>query len=128
MTRRATTIRERRRTYRLARFAVLHRYHTHLTLQEVARTVAASPRSVQRAYAQFGTMSFHEELVARRLDAATRLLSDTPMAVAEVAQRVGYRQPPHFARMFRRHYGIAPSAYRARMLKARRQHSEASGA
>ncbi|MGH2898217.1 MAG: helix-turn-helix domain-containing protein [Solirubrobacteraceae bacterium] len=30
----------------------------------------------------------------------------------EVAQRVGYRQPAQFAKAFRRHHGLAPSAFR----------------
>lgn len=117
MTPRPSTLRERRRTYHLARVTVMRSYHRRLTLPEVAKTVAASPRQVQRAYAQFGATSFHGDLLARRLDAAARLLSDTSIAVVEVAQRVGYRQPAHFARMFRRRYGVAPSAYRARTIR-----------
>ena len=31
----------------------------------------------------------------------------------EVAHRVGYRQPAQFAKAFRRHQGLAPSAFRA---------------
>jgi AraC-like DNA-binding protein len=34
--------------------------------------------------------------------------------VREVAHRVGYRQPAQFAKAFRRHHGVSPSAYRSR--------------
>ena len=38
----------------------------------VAGAVSSSPRQVQRAYAQVGELSFHEDLLARRMRAARR--------------------------------------------------------
>jgi AraC-like DNA-binding protein len=125
---RPLTTSERRRMYRLARLTVMRSYHRPLTLEEVARTVAASPRQVQRAYAEFGTSTFHDDLSRRRLDAAARLLQGASIPVSDVARRVGYRQAGHFARAFRRRYRVSPSAYRAQSSQASRQGSgEASG-
>jgi AraC-like DNA-binding protein len=126
---RPLTLSERRRMYRLARLTVMRSYHKPLTLEEVARTVAASPRQVQRAYAEFGTSTFHDDLSRRRLDAAARLLLAASIPVSDVARRVGYRQSSHFARAFRRRYGLSPSEYRARLLQARpREQGEAIAA
>jgi AraC-like DNA-binding protein len=36
--------------------------------------------------------------------------------VRDVARRVGYRQPAQFAKAFRRHHGMSPSAYRTQRL------------
>jgi len=118
---RPLTTSERRRMYRLARLTVMRSYHRPLTLEEVARTVAASPRQVQRAYAEFGTSTFHDDLSRRRLDAAARLLQGASIPVSDVARRVGYRQSSHFARAFRRRYRVSPSAYRAQSSQASRQ-------
>ncbi len=115
---RPLTTSERRRMYRLARLTVMRSYHRPLTLEEVARTVAASPRQVQRAYAEFGKSTFHDDLTRRRLDAAARLLQGTSIPVSDVARRVGYRQSGHFARAFRRRYRVSPSTYRARSRQA----------
>jgi transcriptional regulator GlxA family with amidase domain len=40
------------------------------------------------------------------------LLQTTDLRVAEVAQRVGYRQAAQFAKAFRRHHGISPTGLR----------------
>jgi AraC-like DNA-binding protein len=40
------------------------------------------------------------------------MLTTRNLTVREVAHRVGYRQPAQFAKAFRRHHGLAPSAFR----------------
>jgi AraC family transcriptional regulator len=47
-----------------------------------------------------------------RMDAARRLLRETKKSVVEVALDVGYTNPSHFAQLFRRETGLAPSDYR----------------
>ncbi|MHB8235672.1 MAG: helix-turn-helix domain-containing protein, partial [Solirubrobacteraceae bacterium] len=89
------TLDSRRRLYLLARVVVARNYRRRLTLPAVSRAVSASPRQVQRAYAQFGHTSFQEDLRARRLTAAAQLLAEQPaICVRDVAQLVGYRQAP----------------------------------
>jgi AraC family transcriptional regulator, regulatory protein of adaptative response / methylphosphotriester-DNA alkyltransferase methyltransferase len=109
---------ERRRLYLLARVVVARHYRRHLTLAAVARALASSPRQLQRAYAQFGELSFHEDLLMRRMNAAAQLLAEQPaLAVRDVARLVGYRQPSHFALAFRRRYGMAPAGFRVAARK-----------
>ena len=103
----------RRRLYLLARVVVARHYRRPLTLPVVAGALASSPRQLQRAYEQFGDLSFHEDLLARRMAAAATLRIEQPaIAVADVARLVGYRQPSHFARAFRHRYGLAPAGFR----------------
>jgi AraC family transcriptional regulator of adaptative response / methylphosphotriester-DNA alkyltransferase methyltransferase len=103
----------RRRLYLLARVVVARHYRQHLTLALVARSLASSPRQLQRAYAQFGEMTFREDLQARRMAAAAELLLEQPsIPVRDVARLVGYRQPAHFAAAFRRRYGRSPARFR----------------
>src|SRR5271154_6233055 len=114
---RPDTLSARRRLYLLARVVVARHYGRRLTLSMVARALSSSPRQVQRAYAQFGEMTFQEDLLQRRMTAAAELLlSQRAIPVADVARLVGYRQPPHFALAFRRRYGISPARFRARAL------------
>jgi len=47
-----------------------------------------------------------------RMDAAKRLLRETKRSVVEIALDVGYANPSHFAQLFRRETGLAPSDYR----------------
>ena len=107
---RPDTLAARRRLYLLARVVVARHYRRRLTLPVVAGALSSSPRQLQRAYAQFGEITFHEDLLARRMAAAAQLLVEQPaIAVRDVARLVGYRQAPHFARAFRRRYGLTPA-------------------
>lgn len=111
---RPSTIEQRRRLYLLARVVIARHYRRPLTLDGVARALASSPRQLTRVYAQFGEVTFREDLLARRLNVAAQLLIEQPaIAVRDVAQLVGFRQAPHFAKVFRGRYGLTPAAFRA---------------
>ena len=47
-----------------------------------------------------------------RMQHGAVLLQTTDLRVAEVAQRVGYRQAAQFAKAFRRHHGVSPTGLR----------------
>jgi AraC family transcriptional regulator of adaptative response / methylphosphotriester-DNA alkyltransferase methyltransferase len=107
----------RHRIYLLARVVVARHYRQQLTLTAVADAVSSSPRQVQRAYAQFGELTFREELIARRMSAAAQLLLEQrSISVRHVARLVGYRHAAHFASAFHRRYGLTPAAFRKHAL------------
>jgi AraC-like DNA-binding protein len=59
-------------------------------------------------------VSFREDLLTRRLNVAAQLLMEQPaITVRDVARLVGFRQAPHFAKAFRRRYGLTPARFRA---------------
>jgi AraC-like DNA-binding protein len=116
---RAATLASRRRLYLLARVIVARHYRRELTVAAVARALACSPRELQRAYAQFGVTTFREDLLARRMTVAAQLLAEQrSLPVRDVARLVGYSHAPHFARVFRRRYGLSPASFRAASLQA----------
>jgi AraC-like DNA-binding protein len=47
-----------------------------------------------------------------RLDEAKTLLADTSLSVKEIMSRVGFNDPSHFARHFKRRHGMSPRAVR----------------
>jgi AraC family transcriptional regulator of adaptative response / methylphosphotriester-DNA alkyltransferase methyltransferase len=115
----ASTISTRRRLYLLARVVVARHYRRQLTLAQVAHAVASSPRELQRAYAQFGQTTFREDLLARRMAVGAQLLVEQrSIPVADVGRLVGYSHGPHFARAFRRRYGLSPARFREAALQA----------
>lgn len=117
---RSETIETRHRLYLLARVVVARHYRRQLTLEVVAAAVSSSPRQLQRAYAQFGEITFKEELLARRMTVAAELLIEQrAIPVRDVARLVGYRQAPHFARAFRRRYGLSPACFREQAIGQR---------
>jgi AraC-like DNA-binding protein len=116
---RSETLASRRRLYLQARVIVARHYGRRLTLPVVARALASSPRELQRAYAQFGELTFREDLQARRLRAGAELLGTQPsIPVSDVARLVGYSQAPHFGRIFGERYGLSPGRFRERARSA----------
>lgn len=116
---RAHTIHEQQRLRLLAGAMIARHYRRPLTLAGVARALSSSPRQLQRAYTR-ADCSFSEDLLAVRMAAAALLLAEHPsIPVADVARLVGYSRATHFARAFRRSFGVAPAVFRERERSAR---------
>jgi AraC family transcriptional regulator, regulatory protein of adaptative response / methylphosphotriester-DNA alkyltransferase methyltransferase len=113
---------DRRRLYVQVKALIGRGYRDRLTLSGAARELASSSREIQRAYAEIGETSFGEDLRARRMQVAARLLAEQPsLRVADVARLVGYRQAPHFSRAFAARYGSTPSRFRELSLRQVRE-------
>ena len=98
--------------YIRAHVAVERSYRRPMTLGTLARALAVSPRQLERAYDEVGLTTFSTHLRAVRLRNAAELLAHQPLTVTDVARLVGYRQPPHFVKAFRRRFGVTPGAFR----------------
>jgi AraC family transcriptional regulator of adaptative response / methylphosphotriester-DNA alkyltransferase methyltransferase len=113
--------REAREATREARLAIYREvvaileteYGRPLTLDEVARRLATSPRQVQRAFSDCGDLGFRSHLTRVRMARAAELLVSTDIPVNEVGRMVGYRDASQFAKSFRRIHGMTPSERRA---------------
>jgi AraC-like DNA-binding protein len=90
-----------------------------LALADVARAIATSARQLQRVFAEHAGGAFRDEIIAIRMQHAAALLHATDLPVAEVGRRVGYGQPSHFAKAFRRHHGVPPSGLRRAAVAGR---------
>lgn len=78
----------------------------------LARHLGLSPSRTSHLVQELCGSSLQELVIDERLAAAQRLLADTDLAVAEIGRRVGWGDPPHFARIFRRRTGCAPAEWR----------------
>ena len=81
------------------------------TIQSAAEICNFSPRSLQRILKASGT-SYSRLLAEARFKASRRMLQDPTVKIADIARRLGYQNPTHFSRAFRRFGGIGPTAYR----------------
>jgi transcriptional regulator GlxA family with amidase domain len=110
---RPSTIRSRTSLFREVVAIVEAEYPSELTLDDLAHRLASSRRQLQRTYAEIGRTTFRDHLADVRMRHAAELLLTRPLAVRDVAARVGYRQPAQFAKAFRRHHGVSPTDFRA---------------
>ena len=89
-----------------------------LTVPQMARATATSPRSLARKLDQalgISPLHFAHRL---RIAHAVHLLETTRHSIDVIAARVGYADPAAFRRIFRRETGEAPNARRAQLRAA----------
>lgn len=85
-----------------------------LSLAEIARAVQRSPAYLTTAVKQATGRTVVAWIIEGRMAEARRRLLETDEYVDIIAERVGYADPSHFVRLFRRHHGAAPAAWRVR--------------
>lgn len=82
-----------------------------LAIDQAAEMAAISPRTLQRRLRQSG-MSYSGLLQQVRYETAAKFLRESDVTILEVALQVGYEDPSHFSRAFRRFAGVSPKQYR----------------
>lgn len=85
---------------------------TKLTLAEIAREVSMSPYHFSRMFKLSMGFSPHQYVMRQRIERAKALLRGTDLPVGEVARKVGFSSPSHFAQQFRRFVGVSPRSFR----------------
>jgi AraC family transcriptional regulator, regulatory protein of adaptative response / methylphosphotriester-DNA alkyltransferase methyltransferase len=104
---RPATIERRRELFEEATAIIALEYPSRLELEGVAQRIATSPRQLQRAFADAAETSFRTYLRRVRIERAAELLAEG-WPVSAAAWAVGYRQPAHFAKAYRRERGRLP--------------------
>jgi AraC family transcriptional regulator, transcriptional activator of pobA len=84
-----------------------------LTLEDVATAVNRTPAYVTTALKRATGRSAVTWMTAGRMAEARRRLMHSDEHVDVIAERVGYADPTHFIRMFRRAHGVTPARWRA---------------
>lgn len=86
-----------------------------LVLEEVARAVNLSTPHLRSLFRAETGVTPAQYLKSLRMKKAKELLETTFMSVKQVMFQVGIDDKSHFARVFRRQYGLSPAAYRRRV-------------
>ena len=81
------------------------------TMAQLAQTAALSRSAFYERFARAVGMPPMEYLLAWRMALAKGLLREQGLAIAEVAERVGYGSASTFSTAFSRHVGLAPGRY-----------------
>lgn len=90
-----------------------------LNLEEIAQRAHMSKSTLGRCFQECFGMSPMNYLTDLRLKHAEHLLRDTKIQICDIAPRVGIEDASYFARLFRKHTGLEPSAYREKMSRAK---------
>lgn len=105
--------RDRRRIEAAADILCL-RYDEPWTIARLAAETGINERKLKSGFRLVLGQTVHNRLEVARVEAAQRKLKEEGLNVAETALAVGYSNPSHFAKIFRRVSGEAPGLWRKR--------------
>ncbi|MEN6438877.1 MAG: helix-turn-helix domain-containing protein [Syntrophobacter sp.] len=87
-------------------------YNQDISLKKLADAVGMSPYYLSHLFRKEMGASFLEYLTSVRISIARSLLKQTDMSIMDICLEVGYQDPSHFAKIFRKKEGIHPTEYR----------------
>lgn len=87
-----------------------------ISIHEMARATATSPRTLARRVAKGLGITPQQFAQRLRIAQAVHLLETTQHSIDDIAARVGYADPAAFRRVFRRETGETPRARRMRSI------------
>ena len=89
-------------------------YSQPVTLQTLAALSELTERSLIRRFKAATGDTPTSYLQVLRIESARQHLEQSRLSVDEITRRVGYEDVSSFSRLFRKHTGLAPGAYRSR--------------
>ncbi len=90
-------------------------YAEKLTLQEVADICYVSQWHLSKLLNKYTDLSFYDILNRIRIEKAKELLKDPSLRVGDIGMAVGYSDPAHFAKIFKKMTGFSANEYRNRL-------------
>ena len=90
------------------------RFNDSLNLADIANAVGVHPTHLARTFKKYYRTTVGEYLRGRRLDWATRQLSESEDSIAEIASAAGFYDQSHFSHLFKQHTGFTPAEFRKR--------------
>lgn len=93
--------------------------HNHATgaigIGDIVKCVQLSRRSLEMRFSKALGRTIHAEIQRVRMERAKRLLLESELSIAKVAEATGYGTTSYFVQVFREQAGLTPARYRTRM-------------
>lgn len=84
------------------------------SLELIAEEMSLSPKYISRIFSNYNDLSFRDYKMKIKMDKARQLLVRSRMQVTDISARLGYMNAESFMRLFKREFGMTPTAYRRR--------------
>lgn len=91
---------------------------TSISLKKLSQHLDINPAYLSREFSKyFDDLSFGDYIRKLRIEKAINYLSDSDYSLTKIAYLTGFSDQSHFTRIFRKHTGQNPSAYRKTLHK-----------
>ncbi|RRJ97256.1 AraC family transcriptional regulator [Opitutaceae bacterium TAV4] len=101
-------------TYERCRTALRRDFLSLCSAEELARSCHLDPAYMARLFQKYGDESAYQMLVRLKMNHAAGRLTTGTQPLKEIGAEVGFPDPYHFSRVFKRTFGLAPKAFRER--------------
>lgn len=87
-------------------------YGSHVSLEAIARQLKVTPEYLSHLFTREMGMSFSDYLKKFRIDTAKQMMQTSDLKMYQIGEKVGYKDPKYFTRMFKEVTGYSPKEYR----------------
>ena len=101
-----------RQVYEMVLGLIRHDFRELNSLEEVAKRSGYSGEYICRIFRNYHGRSPYQVLIQHKMSAAWLRLRDGEQKVGAIAKELGYEDPLHFSRVFRKTMGCSPSSVR----------------
>jgi AraC-like DNA-binding protein len=89
-----------------------------LSLREISKGLDVHPAYLSREFSKyFNNLSFGEYIRKLRIEKAVQFMNASEYSLSEIAYLTGFSDQSHFTRIFKKHMGKSPSAYKKSLAK-----------
>ena len=100
---------------------IAQNYHRDIDVQRVAAACNLNRTYFGRVFRQMMGSTPQEYLIRYRLSKSMELMRSTDYPISQIAPMVGYANPLHFSKVFKKEMGVSPRTWRANDEQVRRQ-------
>jgi AraC-like DNA-binding protein len=90
-------------------------YSSEISIQEIASRMGFDRSYLYTIFKKHLNMSPQDFLIGFRIDRAVELMENTSLSIGDISRSVGYDDPLHFSKLFKKKKGISPSLFRKRL-------------
>lgn len=103
-------------SFKLIKGYIDHNYHLPIDLNGICHELGYNPSYVSRMFKQYGKENIKSYIKTCRMNAATEMLTNIRVKIAQVATQCGYSSEAYFIKVFKKSYGLTPGKFRDRKL------------
>ena len=91
---------------------MINHFDTSISIEEMSKMANMSSATLRRLFKQHTGKSPSEFLIELKMTVAAKKILETDERISDIAYMVGIEDPNYFSRVFKKHFGATPHAYR----------------